>query len=219
MTDLGTTSGLEELPAILPVFPLTGALLLTTGHLPLNVFEPRYLDMVRDCMTSHRVIGIVQPRDPEHPSATPPLYTIGCAGKICELHEQPNETFHITLEGLCRFRIQKEVECTTRYRQVVADYAPFHHDLTPPQDGSVDREALQGVLRHFLELESEEADWEALNNLADDNLVNSLSMICPFAPAEKQALLEAEDVPARSELLICLLRMMMQQGQPHRTLQ
>jgi len=219
MSDQGTTSGLEELPAILPVFPLTGALLLTTGQLPLNVFEPRYVDMVRDAMESHRVIGIIQPRDPENMTHEPPLYSVGCAGKICEFSETETDIFRITLEGMCRFQVTEEIERVTKYRQVRANYTPFQQDRVPPKERLVDRNALQGVLRHFLEFENEEEDWEALNALADDNLVNSLSMICPFSPAEKQALLEAQNVLARAELLISLLTMMMQQISPNRTLQ
>jgi len=220
MSDQGTTSGLEELPALLPIFPLTGALLLTTGQLPLNIFEQRYLDMVRDAMEGPRVIGIIQPRNPEDRSHEPALYSIGCAGKICEFSEQPDGTYHITLEGICRFEaIEELMQRTTLYRQVKADYTPFNHDRTPSNSGGIDRDALQNVLRHFLEFEDEDADWEALNHLADDNLINSLSMICPFSPAEKQALLEAVDVPARSRLLINLLGMMMQQGNFNKTLQ
>ncbi|MEP3248436.1 MAG: LON peptidase substrate-binding domain-containing protein [Sneathiella sp.] len=219
MSDQGTTSGLEELPAILPVFPLTGALLLTTGQLPLNVFEPRYVDMVRDAMESHRVIGIIQPRDPEDMAHEPPLYSIGCAGKICEFSEQQDDVFRITLEGMCRFQVTEELDRMTKYRQVHADYSPFQHDRVPCAENTVNRAALQDVLKNFLEFENEEEDWEALNNLADDNLVNSLSMICPFSPAEKQALLEAHDVLARAELLTGLLTMMMQQGSPNRTVQ
>ncbi len=219
MSDQGTTSGLDELPAILPVFPLSGALLLTTGQLPLNVFEPRYLDMVRDAMEGHRVIGIIQPQDPNDQSAEPRLYSVGCAGKICEFGEAENGNYSITLEGLCRFKTLEELDRVTKYRQIKVDYSPFQLDLSPVAGEAVNRASLQNVLNHFLEFEDEEDDWEALNNLADDNLVNSLSMICPFSPAEKQALLEAKDVFARSELLISLLTMMMQQSNPNKTVQ
>jgi uncharacterized protein len=220
MSDQGTTSGLEELPTILPVFPLTGALLLTTGQLPLNVFEPRYLDMVRDAMEGNRVIGIIQPRDPEDTMHEPPLYDVGCAGKICEFSEIRDGMYQITLEGMCRFRVDAELgDRLTSYRQIRADYGPFAHDRLPTVDGQVNRQALQDVLHHFLEFEDETADWAALNALADDNLINSLSMICPFSPAEKQALLEAVNVTDRAQLLISLLTMMMQQGNFNRTLQ
>ncbi|MBL4906831.1 MAG: LON peptidase substrate-binding domain-containing protein [Sneathiella sp.] len=219
MSDQGTTSGLEQLPAILPIFPLSGALLLTTGQLPLHVFEPRYIDMVRDAMESHRVIGIIQPLDPEDPSHEPVLYSVGCAGKICEFSESDDGNFSITLEGVCRFKTIEELDRITRYRQIKADYTPFKTDLTFAPNEPVNRDRLQNVLNHFLEFDNEEDDWEALNNLADDNLVNSLSMICPFSPAEKQALLEAEDVFARSELLISLLTMMMPQSNPNKTVQ
>lgn len=218
MSDQGTTSGLEELPAILPIFPLTGALLLNTGQLPLNVFEPRYLDMVRDAMEGHRVIGLIQPLDPDDPSLDPNLYSIGCAGKICEFSELQNGHLSITLEGICRFKISEELSRVTKYRQVKVDYSHFKHDLVP-SNMPVNRDELQGVLKHFLEFDNEEEDWEALSNLADDNLVNSLSMICPFAPAEKQALLEAENVSIRSTLLVNLLTMMMQLGDQNITVQ
>ncbi len=219
MSDQGTTSGLEELPTILPVFPLSGALLLTTGQLPLHIFEARYLDMVRDAMEGHRVIGIIQPLNPEDLSHEPDLYSIGCAGKICEFGESEDGTFSITLEGLCRFQTAQELDRVTKYRQVKADYSPFQTDLSPVTTLSVDRPKLRNVLNHFLEFENEQDDWKALNNLADDNLVNSLSMICPFSPAEKQALLEAKDIFSRSELLISLLSMMMQQSDPNKTVQ
>lgn len=219
MSDQGTTSGLDSLPTILPVFPLPGALLLTTGQLPLNIFEPRYIDMVRDAMEGHRVIGIIQPMDPDDMAHEPSLYSVGCAGKICEFGESEDGTFSITLEGICRFQTLEELDRVTKYRQVKADYKPFQTDLSPIVNHSVNRESLRNVLNHFLEFENEKEDWEALNILADDNLVNSLSMICPFSPAEKQALLEAEDVLARSELLISLLTMMMQQASPNKTVQ
>ncbi len=219
MSDQGTTSGLDELPTTLPIFPLAGALLLTTGHLPLNVFESRYLDMVRDSMESHRVIGILQPFDPEDPSHEPSLYSVGCAGKICEFAELENGHFSITLEGLCRFQTIEELDRVTKYRQIKADYSAYQHDMAPMTKNPINRDQLQNVLNHFLEFENEQEDWDALNNLADDNLVNSLSMICPFSPAEKQALLEAQDVFARSELLISLLSMMMQQSTPNKTVQ
>lgn len=219
MSDQGTTSGLEELPTILPVFPLPGALLLTTGVLPLHVFEPRYVDMVRDAMEGHRVIGIIQPLNPEDPTHEPDLYSVGCAGKICEFGESEDGTFNITLEGLCRFQTEQELDRVTKYRQIKANYSAFQTDLIPITTPSVNRPNLRHVLNHFLEFENEEEDWKALNNLADDNLVNSLSMICPFSPAEKQALLEAEDVFSRSELLVSLLTMMMQQSDPNKTVQ
>ncbi|MEH6405054.1 MAG: LON peptidase substrate-binding domain-containing protein [Sneathiella sp.] len=218
MSDQGTTSGLEELPVILPIFPLTGALLLNTGQLPLNIFEPRYLDMVRDAMEGHRVIGLIQPLDPNDSAHEPNLYAIGCAGKICEFSELPDGHLSITLEGICRFKVAEELNRVTKYRQIKADYSDYQHDLVP-SDMPVDRDELQSVLKHFLEFDNEEEDWGALANLADDNLVNSLSMICPFAPAEKQALLEAENVSTRSALLVSLLTMMMQLGDQNITVQ
>ncbi|MCR9215011.1 MAG: LON peptidase substrate-binding domain-containing protein [Proteobacteria bacterium] len=219
MTNTGAITGLEELPSVLPIFPLTGALLLGSGQLPLNIFEPRYLAMVKDAMDSHRLIGMVQPRDPETNDPAPEVYSVGCAGKICEYGELPNGMFRITLEGICRFRIVQELEVATQYRQIEADFASFHNDLAPSQYGEIDRGALHEALHHFLEFEDEANDWKALDHLEDDSLINSLSMICPFSPVEKQALLEAPNVHDRSELLISLLQMMLQQGQMHRTVQ
>ncbi|MEX1035060.1 MAG: LON peptidase substrate-binding domain-containing protein [Sneathiella sp.] len=219
MTDTGANTGLEELPPVLPVFPLTGALLLTNGHLPLNIFEPRYLAMVQDAMATHRLIGMIQPRNPESDLMTPEIYSIGCVGKICEYGELPNGMLRITLEGMCRFEVIKELDIATPYRQVTANYRKFMHDLEPVHRNCVDREALHEALHHFLEFEDGASDWQTLDHLEDDSLVNSLSMICPFSPVEKQALLEAEDITARSHLLISLLQMMLQQVETHRTVQ
>lgn len=222
MTDTGAVTGLEELPSILPIFPLTGALLLTAGQLPLNIFEPRYLAMVSDAMATHRLIGMVQPRDPESSLLEPEIYTIGCAGKICEYAELPNGMLRITLEGVRRFRVVEELSVSTQYRQVRADFKAFKRISEQKDDQKIDREALHEALRHFLEFEIDENDandWKALDRLEDDSLINSLSMICPFTPAEKQALLEAEDVYSRSSLLISLLQMMLQHDQMHNTVQ
>jgi uncharacterized protein len=219
MTETGAMTGLEELPSVLPVFPLTGALLLTTGQLPLNIFEPRYLAMVNDAMETHRLIGMVQPRDPESTLLEPEIYNVGCAGKICEYAELPNGMLRITLEGVCRFRILEELDVGTQYRQVRADFATYKQDQTEVHSQQIDRDALHEALHHFLEFENDAKDWQALDHLEDDSLINSLSMICPFSPAEKQALLEAKDIFARSELLISLLQMMLQHDQMHNTVQ
>jgi len=219
MTETGAMTGLEELPSVLPVFPLTGALLLTTGQLPLNIFEPRYLAMVNDAMETHRLIGMVQPRDPESALLEPEIYNVGCAGKICEYAELPNGMLRITLEGVCRFRILEELNVSTQYRQVRADFATYKQDQTEVHSQQIDRDALHEALHHFLEFENDTKDWQALDHLEDDSLINSLSMICPFSPAEKQALLEAKDIFARSELLISLLQMMLQHDQMHNTVQ
>ena len=125
----------------------------------------------------------------------------------------------ITLEGMCRFEVMKELDIATPYRQVTANYQRFKHDLEPVHRNCVDREALHEALHHFLEFEDGASDWQTLDHLEDDSLVNSLSMICPFSPVEKQALLEAADIATRSHLLISLLQMMLQQVEAHRTVQ
>jgi len=217
--DTGANTGLEELPHILPIFPLTGALLLTNGHLPLNIFEPRYLAMVKDAMATHRLIGMIQPRDLEPDLVDPEIYKIGCAGKICEYSELPNGMLRITLEGVCRFEVEEELDAPTPYRQIKAGYQNFILDMEPVHRDCVDRLALHEALHHFLEFEEGSNDWQALDHLEDDSLVNSLSMICPFSPIEKQALLEATNVTERSQLLISLLQMMLQQVETHQTVQ
>lgn len=219
MTETSTLAGLEELPGILPVFPLAGVLLLAPGQLPLNIFEPRYLAMVRDAMESHHLIGMVQPRDPASNAAEPDIFSVGCAGRICEFSETNDGRILITLEGYCRFRILNEVEALTPYRQVQADYSDFHEDLGNIADADINRTTLMDALDGFLHLENDPADLAALAALPDADLINSIAMICPFSPAEKQALLEAVTLPQRSDLLVSLLNMIKQEIQGGTTLQ
>lgn len=219
MTETSTIAGLEKLPGILPVFPLAGVLLLSPGQLPLNIFEPRYLAMVRDAMESHHLIGMMQPVDPASNAAQPELFSVGCAGRICEFSETSEGRILITLEGYCRFRIVNELEALTPYRQVQADYSDFQGDLGNFADVNIDRAALMAALDGFLHIENDPADLAALKALRDADLVNSIAMICPFSPAEKQALLEAVTLADRSQMLISLLNMMKQEIQGGTTLQ
>lgn len=201
------SSGDEPLPVAVPVFPLTGALLLPRGELPLNIFEPRYLAMVRDAMAAtgaaNRIIGIVQPRGNGEP---PPLYDVGCLGHIGDYRETDDGRILISLTGISRFRIQAELDRTTLYRQVMADYHGFGDDRAEPEAlAAVARAGLEDVLRAYLDVQGLSADWEAVKSADDESLVTTLASVCPFDPVEKQALLEADDLPDRAATLTALM--------------
>ena len=197
----------SPLPTAIPVFPLTGALLLPRGTLPLNIFEPRYLAMVRDAMAAtgaaNRMIGIIQPRAQGEP---PPLYEVGCVGRIGDYRETDDGRILIALTGVTRFRVAAELDRTTLYRQVVADYHDFAEDRDEPEPlTATARAGLEDVLRAYLDAQGLSADWEAVHAADDEALVTTLSGVCPFDPAEKQALLEAEDLPERAATLTALM--------------
>lgn len=200
----------NDLPEILPIFPLSGALLLPRGTLPLNIFEPRYIQLVDDVMRGERLIGMIQPRIPERLTATPPLYDIGCAGRITSYTETEDARFLITLTGLCRFRIMRELDAMTPYRQVEADFEPFADDLTAEDDDLLEegvRERLLNALKGYLTQQKMRADWESIQHAPAEHLINALAMICPFETSEKQALLEAPTLPERAQTLITLISM------------
>lgn len=210
MTEKSKT--LDALPSVIPVFPLPGVILLPGASLPLNVFEPRYLKMVRDTATGHNLIGMIQPREKarekEGSSKAPPLFTVGGVGSISEFHETEDGRILIRLKGLSRFRIEEELAVTTPYRQVRADWKAFQQDpWGGSNETSVERDALMASLKTYLDIKGLDADFSAIAGAPDDVLVNTLSMIVPFSPAEKQALLEAPEVWERSELLKKLLIM------------
>ncbi len=198
---------LRDLPPVIPVFPLTGVLLLPRGRLPLNIFEPRYLAMVRDALAAERLIGMIQPRNPE-PTALPALYPVGCLGRISAFSETDDGRFLVTLSGVCRFRVTAELGLATPYRQVAPHFDSFAADLDPEAvDEAFDRPALTAALRAYLDLHGMSADWHAVDQAGAEALVNTLAMTCPFDPAEKQALLEAPTIAARAETMIALIRM------------
>ena len=197
----------SSLPGRFPVFPLRGAMLLPGGNLPLNIFEPRYLQMVRDAMQTDRVIGMIQPKGEAADGIAPDLYRTGCAGRITNFSETNDGRFLITLTGLCRFDVASELEVATPYRQVVADFDRWRQDLQPtPPPGEL-KGKLSGVLRVYFDRHGIEADWSAIENAPLAGLVTSLCMICPFEPEEKQALLEAGDSGRQARLLIALMEM------------
>ncbi len=198
----------RDLPQLLPVFPLAGTLLLPGGRLPLNIFEPRYLAMVQDALGWGRLIGMIQPLDPQDKSQTPTLYEVGCAGRISAFSETEDGRLLVTLTGVCRFRIRQEVEGARGYRRIVANWSEFEQDLDEPEpDLRLDRPRLLAVLRSFAKLYNMEVDWKALEGATDLSLLTSLPMAFPFDPREKQALLECADSTLRAHTLIALMEM------------
>jgi Lon protease-like protein len=194
----------ETLPSRFPIFPLRGALLLPGGNLPLNIFEPRYLAMVRDAMRTDKVIGMVQPRDRAEP---PGLFETGCAGRIVNFAETEDGRFLIVLNGICRFDIGRELEVGTPYRQIEADYARWRADLSPTDPPAELRVRLMAALDRYFHVQEIKADLRQLGEAPLFSLVTALAMICPFEATEKQALLEAPTVAAQAELLATLMEM------------
>lgn len=191
MSEGEAAGGIEVLPRVIPIFPLPGVLLLPRGRLPLNIFEPRYLEMTQDAMASHRMIGMIQPADPDAKLDAPEVYAIGCAGRITSFQETPDGRFLITLTGVCRFAIVRELEQDgLPYRRVSADYSRFAGDLAAPPPLAVDRERMIPALRSYFDHHGLSADWEAIERADDEALAICLAMTCPFEPGEKQALLE-----------------------------
>jgi len=198
---------IEELPQTLPIFPLTGALLLPRGHLPLNIFEPRYLAMVDSALSTTRLIGMIQPTEPEDKVLKPKLSAVGCAGRIVSYRETEDGRFLITLLGVCRFRVVEELNTITPYRQLRADYSAYLGDMVAPPPDEFPRDRLASALRDYLSRRDLKADWGSVMSAPADVLVNALAMLCPFEPAEKQALLEAPGWSERVDTLVALLEM------------
>jgi len=186
----------------LPIFPLAGALLLPRGSLPLHIFEPRYLAMVDDAMSGDRLIGMVQPRSGAEP---PPVYAVGCAGRITAHTQAPDGRRFITLTGLSRFIITGELDVVKGYRRAKVQWDRFGDDLQDDVTDTIDDQALLASLRGYFTTHSFETDWKALEDLPVSALVNLLAMMCPFEPREKQALLEAHTLEERARVLRTLL--------------
>ncbi|MGB4826694.1 MAG: LON peptidase substrate-binding domain-containing protein [Paracoccaceae bacterium] len=194
-----------DLPETIAIFPLAGALLLPRARLPLHVFEPRYLAMIEDCLkSSTRLIGMVQPR--ETPGGEKGLQAIGCAGRLTAFSETEDRRYMITLSGVSRFRIRDEVQGFTPYRRCRVDWAPFARDLgLSENDPGFDRPAFLALLARFFAAQNLSTDWEGLKEAEEELLINSLSMLSPFSPEDKQALLEAPTLVTRRETLVTLI--------------
>jgi Lon protease-like protein len=207
--------GPADLPPVIPVFPLPGALLLPRGQMPLNIFEPRYLAMVDDAMADrHRLIGMIQP-DTGHPGPEekPNLFKVGCVGRITQIAETGDGRYLIQLTGIARFRVAQELTVATAYRQAQVDYAPFVDDFVARKgEERVDRSAVLAALNAFLDANNLKADWEGIENAPNEALVNALAMMSPYGPAEKQALLEAPDLKARAEILVAVTEIELAKG-------
>ena len=206
-----------DIPSVVPIFPLKGALLLPGGQLPLNIFEPRYLAMVENALAGKRIIGMIQPRiegdedeviDELDETVRPELSSVGCLGRITTYAETGDGRLLITLQGICRFRVLEETNCRQPYRQ--CRIAPFLTDLEEAQDSAeIDREALLRAFRDYLEAHNLEADWDSIARAGNETLVNALSIMSPFGSAEKQALLEAPDLKTRAATLIAITEMIL----------
>ena len=199
--------GPGDLPEVIPVFPLPGALLLPRGQMPLNIFEQRYLAMVDDAFRDgHRLIGMIQPDVTHSPNEDrPELFRIGCVGRITQLAETGDGRYILELTGVSRFKVLEEMTVLTAYRQCRVDYFPFIDDFTARKgEDAVDREALLAVLSDFLKANNLRVDWEGIENAPNEALVNALAMMSPYGPAEKQAMLEAPDLKTRAEILIAI---------------
>lgn len=196
----------SDLPEIIPVFPLAGVLLFPRWSLPLNIFEPRYLNMIDDALRGDRIIGMIQSQGGDN--AAPNLASAGCAGRITSYSETDDGRYLISLTGICRFGAQNELPVETPYRQVAADWQSFAHDLTaPPETELPDRPDLVRSLQRYTQINAMEVDWEAVENAPMETLINALCAGCPFGTLEKQALLEAPGVAERAQTLIALLDM------------
>ena len=214
--------GLSDLPKVIPIFPLDGALLLPRGQLPLNIFEQRYIAMVDDALKGDRIIGMVQisAEGAAAAGARPPVQAVGCAGRITAFEESGDGRYMVTLTGVTRYRVAEELATVTPYRQCRVDFGPFARDLNESLDrDDVDREGVIRALRLFAQAHQLSVDWEGIDAAPSDLLVNALSMMSPFGPREKQALLEAPDLKARAATLIAIAEMDMAREGAHATLQ
>ncbi len=209
----GRFFSLADMPAILPVFPLPGVLLLPRGRLPLNIFEPRYVAMFDDALCApDRLIGMIQPTEPEVEGPDgkmkpPALYRTGCAGRIVSMSETEDGRYLITLMGVCRFNVAAEVEGRRGYRRVTPDFAAWAGDLDREATIIGDRKRLIGALKTYFRINHIEADWEGIEETSDDKLLTTLAMVCPFDPSEKQALLECKTCTDRAKAMTTLLEM------------
>jgi uncharacterized protein len=199
--------GSADLPEIIPVFPLPGALLLPRGQMPLNIFEPRYLAMVDDSLRDgHRLIGMIQP-DPGHPGPdeAPGLFKVGCVGRITQLAETGDGRYLMQLTGVARFHVEEELKVATAYRQCRVSFVPFADDFIARKgEEAVDRKKLLEALSAFLKANNLKTDWEGIEKAPNEALVNALAMMSPYGAVEKQALLEAPDLKTRAEIMIAV---------------
>ena len=199
-------AGPQEMPSVIPVFPLPGALLLPRGQMPLNIFEPRYLAMIDHALQTDRIIGMIQPAPDK--ADTGVLFPVGCAGRITQFAETGDGRYIVTLTGIARFRILQDTMARTPFAQFKVNWTPFGDDYTPRfGEDAVDRPAVLRTLKEFSEANDLPVDWDSVKDAPNEALVNALSMMCPYGVREKQALLEAADLKARGEMLVAITEM------------
>jgi Lon protease-like protein len=215
MKDTPPSYGTEPLPNLIPVFPLTGVLLLPRGQLPLNIFEPRYRAMVEDSLKSHRIIGMIQPCGQGCAKAAPSLdlYRTGCAGRITSFAETDDGRYLITLTGVSRFAVKAEIPQLRGYRSMETDWSGFENDLHPAEGIDFDRTRLRRLLTGYFALHDLSCDWDVIDSAPDERLINCLSMICPLEPREKQALLEAPCCRSRADMFMTMLEVAVHGGE------
>jgi Lon protease-like protein len=192
-----------NLPSQIPIFPLPNALLLPGGQLPLNIFEPRYLAMVDDALGHpDRLIGMVQPMEEQDN-----LFGIGCAGRIGYFQENDDGRYMIALNGVCRFRLGGHDLTESGYRLADVSWDEFAADMHDPLEGIADRDRMFTIMRRYFAARGFDADWDQIERSEDEQILNTLAMVCPFEVAEKQALLEADGMARRADLLITMMEM------------
>jgi Lon protease-like protein len=197
----------SDMPDVLPLFPLDGALLLPRRPIQLTLFEPRYLEMLDDALAGERLIGVIQPlaSDDDADAKSAELFPVGCAGRIVQYAEIGDQRCFLTLMGVARFRVASERTVKTDYRSIVPDYSDFTDDFTEGVgQAAVDRKALVDALRAFAEANEVGVDWDDIEKASNETLVNALSMMSPYGAREKQALLEARDLKSRAEILVAI---------------
>jgi Lon protease-like protein len=207
-----------DLPETIPIFPLPGALLLPRARLPLHIFEPRYLAMVEDALkTPERLIGMIQPVETGNPAR---LHAIGCAGRLTAFSETEDGRYMISLSGASRFRVRQEVEGFTPYRRCEVSWEGFGRDRGPAEkDPGLDRGPFMEILGRYFQSQGLSTDWDAVKEAEDELLINSIAMLCPFPPEDKQALLEAPTLVERRETLVALIEFALHGGSAGEVLQ
>lgn len=194
-----------DLPQTIPLFPLVGAILMPRGVLALNVFEPRYLNMVDDALGGDRLIGMIQPATGEEDEATPDLADVGTVARLTAFQETGDGRYLITLTGICRFSLEREFDARTPYRQAIVGYEAFAEDLAPSSGERIDRINLISTLKRYSAAHGYQVDWDSVEQTNTETIVNIAAQLCPLDPAAKQALLEAQTLEDRAKALTALL--------------
>lgn len=208
-----------DLPQTIPVFPLEGAVLYPRGVLALNIFEPRYLNMIDDALADQRLIGIIQPAVGHGPEPRPDLAEVGTVGRITTFAETDDGRYLVTLTGIARFHLEREIKADTPYRQALVAYEAFADDFSPSSGHNIDRAELMRSLKTYAALHGFQVDWDSVDQAPTETVINVAAQICPFDAVAKQALLETETLEDRCRALIALLEWDVASDTPQRPLQ